>query len=188
MGSLRVGHNWVTSLSFSLSCVGEGNGNPLWCSCLENPRDGGAWWAAVYGVAQSRTWLKWLSSSSNSCMFRRHYFSCVCMLTCVQLFATLWTVACPAPLSYEFSRQEYLNGLPFPILWDTPDPGIEHLLCLLHRQVDSLLLSHLGSQVFPDLTFVDPFARKPSLFASSRKILLVFQGSTRSLHSVSNFL
>ena len=43
---------------FSLSCTGEGNGNPLQCSCLENPRDGGAWWAAVYGVAQSRTRLK----------------------------------------------------------------------------------------------------------------------------------
>ena len=49
---------------FSLSCIGEGNGNPLQCSCLENPRDGGAWWAAVYGVAQSQTRLKWLSSSS----------------------------------------------------------------------------------------------------------------------------
>ena len=49
---------------FSLLCIGEGNANPLQYSCLENPRDGGAWWAAVYGVAQSRTWLKWLSSSS----------------------------------------------------------------------------------------------------------------------------
>ena len=48
---------------FSLSCTGEGNGNPLQCSCLENPRDGGAWWAAVYGVAQSQTRLKWLSST-----------------------------------------------------------------------------------------------------------------------------
>ena len=48
--------------SFSLSCIGEGNGNPLQYSCLENPRDGGAWWAAVYGVAQSQTRLKWLSS------------------------------------------------------------------------------------------------------------------------------
>ena len=48
---------------FSLSCIGEGHGKPLQCSCLENPRDGGAWWAAVYGVAQSRTRLKWLSSS-----------------------------------------------------------------------------------------------------------------------------
>ena len=43
---------------FSLSCIGEGNGNPLQCSCLENPGDGGAWWAAVYGVAKSRTRLK----------------------------------------------------------------------------------------------------------------------------------
>ena len=51
---------------FSLSCTGEGNGNPLQCSCLENPRDGGAWWAAVYGVAQSRTRLKWVSSSSKT--------------------------------------------------------------------------------------------------------------------------
>ena len=48
---------------FSLSWIGEGNGNPLQCSCLENPRDGGAWWASVYGVAQSWTRLKWLSSS-----------------------------------------------------------------------------------------------------------------------------
>ena len=51
---------------FSLSCIGEGNGNPLQCSCLENPRDRGAWWVAVSGVAQSQTWLKWLSSSSSS--------------------------------------------------------------------------------------------------------------------------
>ena len=60
MASLRVRHDWATSLS--LSCTGEGNGNPLQCSCLENPRDGGAWWPAVYGVAQSQTWLKRLSS------------------------------------------------------------------------------------------------------------------------------
>ena len=112
MGSLRVQHDWVTSLS--LSCIGEGNGNPLQCSCLENlrdgepggllsmgshrvrhnwsdlaaaaagyyfregngtplqysclenPMDGGVWWAAIYGVTQSRTQLKWLSSSSRS--------------------------------------------------------------------------------------------------------------------------
>ena len=50
----------------SLSGIGEGNGSPLQCSCLENLRDGGAWWAAVYGVAQSRTRLKRLSSSSSS--------------------------------------------------------------------------------------------------------------------------
>ena len=51
---------------FSLSCIGEGNGNPLQCSCLENPRDRGAWWAAIYGVAQNRTRLKRLSSSNSS--------------------------------------------------------------------------------------------------------------------------
>ena len=114
MGSLRVGHDWGTSLSlftfmhwrrkwqptpvflpgesqgwgslvgcrlwgcteldtterlpfhFSLSCIGEGNGNPLQCSCLENPRDGGAWWAGVYGVAQSQTRLKRLISSNST--------------------------------------------------------------------------------------------------------------------------
>ena len=66
MGLWRVGLDWVTSLSLSLSCIGEGTGNPVQCSCLENPRDGGAWWAAIYGVTQSRTWLKRLSSTSSS--------------------------------------------------------------------------------------------------------------------------
>ena len=66
MGSLRVGHDWATSLSLFTFRIGEGNGNPLQCSCLENPRDRGAWWAAVHGVTPSRTWLKRLSSSSSS--------------------------------------------------------------------------------------------------------------------------
>ena len=73
MGSRRVGHDRATSFHFSLSCIGEGNGNQLQCSCLENPRDGGTWWAAVYGVAQSRTRLKWLSSM--------HIY--ICMYVCV---------------------------------------------------------------------------------------------------------
>ena len=60
--SLWVGYDWAISLS--LSCIGGGNGNPLQYSCLENPREGGAWWAAIYGVSQSQTQLKWLSSSS----------------------------------------------------------------------------------------------------------------------------
>ena len=55
MEARRAGHDWETSLS--LSCTREGNGNPLQCSYLENPRDGGTWWVAVYGVAKSRTWL-----------------------------------------------------------------------------------------------------------------------------------
>ena len=125
VGSLRVGDDWMTSLSlftfihwrrkwqptpvflpgkshgrrslvgcsswcrkesgttewlyfhFSLSCIGEGNGNPLQYSCLENPRDRGAWWAAVYGISQSQTWLKRLSSSSsnpNSYFLSKLYF------------------------------------------------------------------------------------------------------------------
>ena len=59
MGSRRVQDTTGRlHFDFSLSCIGEGNGNPLQYSCLENPKDGGAWWAAVYGVAQSRTRLK----------------------------------------------------------------------------------------------------------------------------------
>ena len=61
---------------FSLSCIGEGNSNPLQCFCLENPRDGGAWWAALYGVAKSRTRLKRLSSSSN--IFNSEFLKLVC--------------------------------------------------------------------------------------------------------------
>ena len=57
---------------FSLSCIGEGNGNPLQCSCLENPRDGEACWAAISGVAQSRTQLKRLSSSSSSMIYKEN--------------------------------------------------------------------------------------------------------------------
>ena len=76
MGSWRVGHDWATSLS--LSCIGEGNGNPLQYSCLENPRDGGVWWAAIHGVAQSWTRLKRLSSSS---IFTSLSPLCVCVFS-----------------------------------------------------------------------------------------------------------
>ena len=65
MGSQRVRHDWTTWLSLFTFMHWKGNGNPLQCSYLENPRDGGAWWAAVYGVAQSWTRLKLLSSSSS---------------------------------------------------------------------------------------------------------------------------
>ena len=70
MGSRRVHDSSDTTerlhFHFSLSCIGEGNGNPLLYSCLENARDGGAWWAVIYGVTQSQTRLKQLSSSSSS--------------------------------------------------------------------------------------------------------------------------
>ena len=65
-GRYELGTTERLHFHFSLSCIGEGNGNPLQCSCLENPRDKGAWWAPVYGVTQSRTQLKRLSSSSSS--------------------------------------------------------------------------------------------------------------------------
>ena len=63
----RWGSDMTEQLHFhcSLSCIGEGNGNPLQCSCLENPRDGGAWWTAICGVTQSWTRLKWLSNMTN---------------------------------------------------------------------------------------------------------------------------
>ena len=69
---------------FSLSCIGEGNGNPLQCSCLENPRDGGTWWAAVYGVTQSWTRLKRCSSSTiyiymHVCMYIYIYTHTLCI-------------------------------------------------------------------------------------------------------------
>ena len=66
MGSLESETTERLHFHFSLSCIGEGNGNPLQCSCLENPSDREAWWAAISGVAQSRTRLKRLSSSSSS--------------------------------------------------------------------------------------------------------------------------
>ena len=121
MGSLRVDTTEWLHFHFSLSCIGEGNGNPLQCSCLENPRDGWASWASVYGAAQSQTRLKWLSSSK---------------LSCVWLFVTLWTVTYQAPLSMGFSRQEYWSRLPFPSPRDLPSPGIEtvsSVSCIVDR-------------------------------------------------------
>ena len=69
MGPHRVGYDW-SNLACMHACIGEGNGNPLQCSCLENPRDGGVWWAAIYGVTQGWTWLKRLSSSSSILWFQ----------------------------------------------------------------------------------------------------------------------
>ena len=67
---------------FSLSCIGEGNGNPLQCSCLESARDGGAWWAAISGVAQSQTRLKQLGSSGSS-----RVSVCICAFSTGQLYS-----------------------------------------------------------------------------------------------------
>ena len=133
---------------FSLSLNGEGNGNPLQCSCLENPRDGRAWWAAVYEVAQSQTRLKWLSNSSSSshngirhlCVIwnfshnKRVAFVikainiCYAVLCHSAVSVSLWPrglkparLLCP----WGFSRQEYWTGLPCPPPGDLPNPRIE---------------------------------------------------------------
>ena len=71
---------------FSLSCIGEGNGNPLQCSCLENPREEGAWWAAIYGVAQSQTQLKRLSSNSKNIIIVTIFQTSSCARHCDKHF------------------------------------------------------------------------------------------------------
>ena len=90
---------------FSLSCTGEGNGNPLQCSCLENPRGGGAWWSAVYGVPQSRTRLKRLSSSSSSSnMVEKMTLGCN-----LDFFFSCWLLKASTGIC--FNNQNYLNNI-----------------------------------------------------------------------------
>ena len=147
--SLGVGRDWATSLSR----FGEGNGNPLQCSCLEDPRDGGAWWAAVYGVAQSRTRLKRLSSSCTLCKLSKsiHCDSEVFFLHCVFVAHSCLTLCNPiarqAPLSMGFSRQGQWSGLSFPPPGDLLDPGIE--LCLFSLLHCRQILYHLSHQRSP---------------------------------------
>ena len=132
---------------FSLSCIGEGNGNPLQCTCLENPRDDGAWWAAFFGVAQSQTWLTWFSSSSKSLLLMRIY---ICWGTEKWLRKNdfIEENIIPFPFSRRFSQprdqiqvsliegrffiswatreaQEYGNGKLIPCPLDLSDPRIK---------------------------------------------------------------
>ena len=128
MGSLGVGHDWATSLS--LSRIGEGNGNPLQCSCLENPRDGGAWWAAVSGVAQSRTRLKRLSSSRQKTTgLQESIFALreggsnmhVYIFFCLSFSHLLSFIRCPL-LGIHFANESL--GIQNKI-WSLPIPGTE---------------------------------------------------------------
>ena len=81
----------LVCLILSQRSLWKGNGNPLQCSCLENPRDGGAWWAAVYGVAQSWTWLNWLSSSSSRGLWDYPVFKILFTLFCSSaVISTIW--------------------------------------------------------------------------------------------------
>ena len=103
---------------FSLSYIGEGNGNPLQCSCLENPRDGGAWWAAVSGVPQSRTRLKRLSSSSSSSTLYSSIGESQKPLKAVKsFFKNKWkTLFC---LYFIPFQMYFVYGIPLPC-WGTP--------------------------------------------------------------------
>ena len=129
---------------------GEGNGNPLQYSCLENPLDRGAWWATVHWVTKSRTRLSDFTHSLSMCFKLMLCLACILKgilwggyyyymglqiwkhrklkvksLSHVRLFATPWTVAHQAPPSMGFSRQEYWSGLPFPSPGDLPNAGIK---------------------------------------------------------------
>ena len=86
MGSLESDTTEQLHFHFSLSCIGEGNGNQLQCSCLENPRDRGAWWAAIYGVAQSWTRLKRLSKQASNTHTHTHTHT-------VLLFLIFWGIS-----------------------------------------------------------------------------------------------
>ena len=100
---------------FSLSCIGEGNGNPLQCSCLKNPRDGGAWWAAVYGVAQSRTRLKRLSSKSNTLyILLMYHFKCLWSVSQqkkkkVSSYQKYFNLFCILDISRQYSLVRHFN-------------------------------------------------------------------------------
>ena len=93
---------------FLLSCIGEGNGNPLQCSCLENPRDRGAWWAAVSGILQART-LEWVAISFSNAGKQKVKGK---LLSRVRLLATPWTAAYHALLRRALCREREAVELP----------------------------------------------------------------------------
>ena len=148
---------------FSLSCIGEGNGNPLQCSCLENPRDRGAWWASICGVAQSRTWLKRLSSGSSS---SSRMTLCLTFWGTAKLFPTaaapsytpassIWgfSTSLRMLLTVIFSIMALLVGGQYPWFGITPYPGLGCIHSALKRKHTVFLrqASGLGSST-PTLT------------------------------------
>ena len=122
---------------FSLSCIGEGNGNPLQCSCLENPRDSGVWWAAVHGVAQGRTQLMRLCSSNSSVVLKKERnkirrslseFS----LAVIQMEFWKWPWALPSSLIHVFQTTTLAIAIPSPRLSAQPSSARHpHLVCPL---------------------------------------------------------
>ena len=127
---------------FSLSCIEEGNGNPLQCSCLENPRDGGAWWAAIYGVTQSRTRLKWLSSRSSSFERLPKEFLVIWALKIFQIFCKSQYQISIISLYYPQAHLLKLIVVPLNLYWGARDKGqgASHL--------DKTSQAHCFSKVF----------------------------------------
>ena len=113
----------------SLSRTGEGNGNPLQCSCLENPRDGGAWWAGIYGVTQSRTRLKRLSSSSSRLM------TCALSLPKQREPSPPVKLGKGSPLQYSCLKNPMDRGA-----WRAPVQGIAQSRTALDEHSTALLL------------------------------------------------
>ena len=112
---------------FSLSCIGEGNGNPLQCSCLENPRDSRAWWAAVYEVTQSWTRLKWISSSNSNSSSSKGWYLVVVVksLSGVWLFYDFVDCSLPVSSVLEISQARILGWVVLPFLGDLPNLRIK---------------------------------------------------------------
>ena len=147
---------WLDGITDSMDMrfskrIGEGNGNPLQCSCLENPRDGEAWWTAVYGVPQSRTWLKWLSSSSSS--YYQGSFGNFAetlapfpglwnIVVFVQLLSRVWLFATPWTATHQ-------DSLSFTVCWNLPR------------------LMSVESVMPPNHLIVTPFSSCPQSFPSS---------------------
>ena len=166
---------WGCQANFSLSCIGEGNGNPLQCSCLDNPRDRGAWWAAVYGVAQSRTRLKWLSSSSQANWWQ----SCACLLWISRLPGSSLLPALPSRIP---------NIFPYQFL---PTPTLRGPFC--DAGAHSLPAGQLGAKAF---TLYCKIAYSVNLGFSSfiflsgelkRRFFFLFASTVRPLHSILSF-
>ena len=144
---------------FSLLCIGEGNGNPLQCSCLENPRDGETWWAAVYGVAQSRTRLKWLSSRQQQQQQQQHpSVKCVLHYKWMNGQRSEWMSKLTCQKTLFKSRISFFPSFPN---WEKSadlicssnlDPINLHLNCLI-SMVSSQVLSQMprGRIIFPAL-------------------------------------
>ena len=162
VGCSPLGHEeldtteWLHS-HFSLSCIGEGNGNPLQCSCLENPGDGGAWWAAVHGVTKSWIWLKWLSSSSSSILYYiTHTIVCgVCFVaqSCLTLCNPM---DCNLPCSSVhgiFSGKNAGVACHFLLqgIYLTQESNLHLLRCISCRWI-LYLRSHWGSPIYTEYT------------------------------------